>query len=540
MSSEKKNETTIGPIRSSARNQCPRNIRTPYSRKYTTDNNNLRIENRSQDAISENVLTHFEKQLIEEEQLFKDLLNLYHENILQTEHDLKCGDYFLREHCNEIRRRVQLAKETRIQSLEEISEKLLAKIDEHEREISETILKANNDTFLARLNKMKLDLDEWNDCLDKHLVDSKLIENANERLLNFAFERINIDRFLLNGQFLYFEEDSKINKLGEVYSICMNSFDENGTDKFDLKEFYQEIKKNNLIEVKRLKILHFLSNRDVLIVGINWLSVWFFIYDIQNKTSKKKIKFKVDGIEDKFSFQTVSNKICIIYKEQRAYDYQLPNEDVPNPNEVVTNRTNEEESWLFSVLDNNLEISHQRREKFNISFDENISLIGANDSFLFIYSSYEHEKGLYIYDWSLEKIRKMDRNNKLGRPFHKPLMYNFDEKSSDKIVSVDEKYYLITDKLYDSYDRKVLSIIDEETEKLLLQIEAKQFLMDTKKNLILIDEKSIKYFNSKGDFKYEVELDRKYENFNWSLNQNDQLCFVDEERKMIIIEKKYK
>lgn len=37
---------------------------------------------------------------------------------------------------------------------------------------------------------------------------------------------------------------------------------------------------------------------------------------------------------------------------------------------------------------------------------------------------------------------------------------------------------------------------------------------------------------------YGVELDKKYKKRNWSLNQNNQLCFVDEESKLLIIEKK--
>ena len=64
------------------------------------------------------------------------------------------------------------------------------------------------------------------------------------------------------------------------------------------------------------------------------------------------------------------------------------------------------------------------------------------------------------------------------------------------------------------------------------------FLMDSKQNFILICNNSIKYLNSNGDFIYEIELEKKYENCNWSLNKDNQLCFVDEERKLLIIEKK--
>ena len=79
--------------------------------------NDLRIECIGTCRIVENsfsgeeILPQFDKELNEEGQAFKTLVDDLSKKLAQSERDLKCGNYYFKEHCNEIRRRVQLSKE---------------------------------------------------------------------------------------------------------------------------------------------------------------------------------------------------------------------------------------------------------------------------------------------------------------------------------------------------------------------------------------------------------------------------------------------
>jgi hypothetical protein len=64
----------------------------------------------------------------EEEKEFDFLLKNLNKRLKQAEFDLMHGDYLIKEHCNEIRRQVQLAKETTLLKIEEITDELFTKI----------------------------------------------------------------------------------------------------------------------------------------------------------------------------------------------------------------------------------------------------------------------------------------------------------------------------------------------------------------------------------------------------------------------------
>ena len=56
-------------------------------------------------------------------------------------------------------------------------------------------------------------------------------------------------------------------------------------------------------------------------------------------------------------------------------------------------------------------------------------------------------------------------------------------------------------------------------------------MFDKKKNLIQISNTCIKYLGSNGDFKYEVELSEKYNKCDCCLNEQNELCCIDIDRK---------
>ena len=145
------------------------------------------------------------------------------------------GGQFIREHCNEIRRRVQLAKKLNIQNLEDMSEKLPLKIDEHEKKESEAFLNANHGKFMSKLYEMKLQNEKWIKCLREHeKITDQFVEEINQWCLSkLSLERKKMNRFLLNEQSLEFKEAK--DEFGEIVVVPMESFEEDGVVKFDLE-----------------------------------------------------------------------------------------------------------------------------------------------------------------------------------------------------------------------------------------------------------------------------------------------------------------
>ena len=120
-----------------SRSKSPRHIK-PYSKenslKTTTDINDLRIqaiENRiarqnadghtSEADNNEHLLGKLNRELTEQETAFKSLMDQLKKSLNQTEFNLMNEDYIYKEHCTEIRRQIQLAKETKIARIEEIT-----------------------------------------------------------------------------------------------------------------------------------------------------------------------------------------------------------------------------------------------------------------------------------------------------------------------------------------------------------------------------------------------------------------------------------
>ena len=90
-----------------------------------------------------------ESQLTEEFQLLTKRMNKI---LNQTEFNINNGEYIYKEHCNELRRQVQLAKETQILKIEEITDNLMNEIDKFEKESLEAVSKVNKEQLVNKLN----------------------------------------------------------------------------------------------------------------------------------------------------------------------------------------------------------------------------------------------------------------------------------------------------------------------------------------------------------------------------------------------------
>ena len=89
------------------------------------------------------------RQLNKEFQSLKQRIN---QILNQSEFDVNNGEYIYKEHCNELRRQVQLAKETQILKIEEITDNLMNEIDKFEKESLEAVSKVNKEQLVNKLN----------------------------------------------------------------------------------------------------------------------------------------------------------------------------------------------------------------------------------------------------------------------------------------------------------------------------------------------------------------------------------------------------
>jgi len=83
----------------------------------------------------------------------------------------------IKEHCIEIRRQVQLAKEQTLLKIEEITEELFEKIDFFESDSLEVVSTTNNYIITCKLNELKSENDKWNKCLNEYKIDSELVND---------------------------------------------------------------------------------------------------------------------------------------------------------------------------------------------------------------------------------------------------------------------------------------------------------------------------------------------------------------------------
>ena len=115
----------------------------------------LDLINRSIDLPNESITGN---ELNEEFKSLKQRIKLI---LNQTKINIDDNEYVYKEHCNELRRQVQLAKETQMLKIEEISDKLMNEIDEFEKESLESVSKVNKEQLVNKLNEMKQENEKW-------------------------------------------------------------------------------------------------------------------------------------------------------------------------------------------------------------------------------------------------------------------------------------------------------------------------------------------------------------------------------------------
>lgn len=144
------------------------------------------------EVLSQKLTNKFAKQSPKEAEELKSKLNDVETELKQIEFILANGDCVIKEHCCELRREVQLAKELKIERINEMFNVMIHKIDELEKESLNFYSKMNknelNQTLNQMLNKMKQNLDEWNHRLADYEIEQEEICKTNYEIKKLSEE----------------------------------------------------------------------------------------------------------------------------------------------------------------------------------------------------------------------------------------------------------------------------------------------------------------------------------------------------------------
>jgi hypothetical protein len=435
-----------------------------------------------------------------QEQEFNLLLNKFNEKLNKVKFDLENGgEYIIKEHCIEIRRQVQLAKEQILLKIEEIAEELIKKIDLFESDSLEAVSTTNNDIITCKLNELKSENDKWNKCLNEYKIDSELVNDLRDSISKLAIERENINQLLFNSQLLEFEP-IKMEQvtIGTLSNVVIDSFEH----KIEISKHIESLKNlgdNCLYLGYNIEYCSFFSSGDFVLYGYipeaygSSETTVICAIDLgknELKIIKKNSFFKVEQLV------SCSDKICASFHTE----YNINDELVDEMEIKLRDEKMSSNSKKYVVLDQNFDLLHRT------NVVKNGVLEAASDSYL-IFSQdpnpkQEHENCLFfLYNWSLQFVRaigkstdiiqKPDLNFKHCFHFFNEIYY------SDKI---ENRYCL---KVFDDYSGNIVKTISLNHQNfeglikssLMLDCNNNLTIFKGAKNLIDYD-----YYNFSGDF----------------------------------------
>jgi hypothetical protein len=474
----------------------------------------------------------------DQEQEFNLLLNKFKEKLNKAKFDLENGgEYIIKEHCVEIRRQVQLAKEETLLKIEEITDALFKKIDLFESDSLEAVSTANNDVITSKLNELKSENDKWNKCLDEHKIDSKLIDNLRDCISKFTIERENINQLLFNSQLLEFEP-IKMEQVsfGTLSNVVIDSFEH----KIDISHHIKSIKGqlyDDLVNSDlNIQYCGFFSNGDFVLCGtINKTNNHYNYYDRdynyelsgnsftvilsfdleknELKIMKKNSLFKVEQLV------SCSNKICALFESQAEIDayrgeYIKDEMGIKLPGEKI-----DYNSKKYVVLDQNLEILHRSWQHNAV---KNGKLEAASDSYL-IFTKDPNFKNKYedclffLYNWSLQFVRAIGKSTDAIEIYH---------SFSTKIDYFLNEIY-ITEKIKNGY---CLKVFDDYTGNIIKTLNLDNHLsLDCNNNMasFSFEENKISLFNFNGNLLLKSQnLETKYEQVKQIRDKNGNIIFL--------------
>ena len=401
---------------------------------------------------------------------FKLIVEEIESNLHQTEFDLLNGDYVISEHCRELKRRVQLAKELKIEELENLSKEMMNKIDCYEQETISIYQKTNKESNAQQFLEIKEVFDKCQINLIQNQEEMKSIKSK------LTFEQENIKSLIFNDNVLTFKENNQL-LIGNLMPHSLKTIDYN---------HLQEINFGNLVRDHFYKKYMIDIDSDVIYESRVSFQVagffsngyfFFFVGYTHDETSDLNMflfdeNFKLNRVEtiNEIYFYdlvicTLSNKICLAY----------------------TNVLDDKE-YLCVLNDKLVETSKILSGKGG--------LIGADEDEIYL-QCLGDEYPLSIYDWSLNFIRKIGQKTNSNERFY------FNKIEDIEIFTLNNKKYFLIFSVDDG-----LSIMEESTGIVLnhLNIKVHKIYFDLNNNLIIYDQSNVYYYDINGCLLKTIKL----------------------------------
>lgn len=305
----------------------------------------------------------------------KDIQN----QITSLTFDMNHGIDKIKEHCSNLRIDIQLASESATQQLNEITDSMVNKINNYEKDCIEKFQKDKiyKEKFCKTINRMFKFHKEWDDNLRNFRINDNDILKANEFAESFKIEsdllkkKLNEEHFF-NGRPLIYEKNS--NKISEMIlgSFKLQGYQspEQNLQKIDLSNLLSDLNKKSHDQIE----IECLDNGN-----------FFIVY----RTVQKFLKYLIFNKDKAIEKSLIDNeKLLSILKVKKNQNLMCLNY---HRNDNAFNK--------LRIIDEDLNTIRE------IDYSENFLLKGVNESFLYCLSRKPTSQPLYIYNWDLQFVK---------------------------------------------------------------------------------------------------------------------------------------
>jgi len=491
-----------------------------YWRKWDTFKTSIekRKRNKKRQLEQEEEKKQSKNQKIEDES-FETLSKLVIE-LKQTEFNLNNGDYVIKEYCNELKRKVQLGKEIKIEKCRELSEiienenqseQMMSQIKNFEQEKLAFYLKAEKDAeFISKLNEMKEKLRNYNDKLNNLKNEKQII--SNHEILNLLSQQMTLNEnfisLLFDSSFLQFCIKENKKSFGEVFFRNFNKIDLKKNDnKIEMSKYVNYLKHSDPMKYYTELRGEFCDdeigsdNEDYISTNYvrlndNKYVIFYYVNADYIEGEKEKIFCFLYNSDHTFIKSKLLKikynhaKTCISNGEKIVFDFD---------NKII-------------VLNKELEIIA------NLTLVDDQHVIEVNDSFIFTTCE---KVPLIVYDFLFNLIKEIGQKINSEQLFYLP-------RSIINLKTKNNYYYVLEIDEKDHY----LKIMDQKTGNILKEIKIIAFrlsllFIDSSQRLIFgrtthCDMKmtcSLVFMSQNGDFLKEITIDEWMVWQNWSIDQ---------------------
>lgn len=394
----------------------------------------------------------------------------------QLKHDFKNGSDRIKEHCSELRRKVQLVTEQTMFNIDKFSNEFISFIDKYEKErlISyEARIKLTTNDLNTTITSVNQFVNQHSEYIRKSKINDKEVEQANQTALNhidkLKKETKDAESFIFHNKLLQFNinlNDYGSDLLGKFnLSLIDNTINFEKLNKFKIKTLSIDFSK---FKAKNIEIL---NNENYLMTYSDHSDSSNIALVNRSKSTLVVDKSLENRLIDSFSRRIWSRKDLIIRKSKSYIAIQS-----------LTN-------CFLGIYD----------YKLNLIASKSINhlMIGATESCIYFKNSDDYKNQLSSFNWNLNIEQKVGK-------------FQVTFKEAPFYLSESVKQLSLRQNKYVWLDNRQLNILNESDGKLVSSTEINtplSFEIDSKDCVIVNTGKSLCYFDINGQFLKEIKLD---------------------------------